>query len=751
MHLLKVIFFVLFFSMSSYSSFSDEIGVEKYRIEGNKRIPTSYISNLVKDLLGKKVTNKEINSLTKTLYLSDFFDDVKITTKENLLIIKVIEKPIINEIIFEGNDFLEDKDLEEVINIKKRETFSEKKLSVALKKIREEYSRSGRYRAKIDVRKQDLPQSRIKLIFVINEGDPVKVNKINFVGNKFFSDDDLRSVITTKEASLIRVFGSSIFRKENIELDKAKLLKFYNTRGYVDFRVVSYRTDLLPDYSGFNLNIIVSEGLRYKIKKINFDNNVLKLDEKKIKKSLTVNEGDYYDMRAVRESVSILNETIGSEGYSFVKIETSLNNKNKGFLDLTFKINEGQKSYIGLINISGNTRTLDYVIRRELKLLEGDPFNAQKLKESIQAIRRLGYFTSVDVDLKETSTPNQVDINIMVKETLTGDFAFGIGYDSVEKEQITIGLNEKNFLGKGLKTRFNVSTSAKSTKYDLGITEPYFRDKPLLLSGNIFDQTNERGDRDIDKTGMSFAFGFDVKEYFNKFSYSFVESKTTTSSSSTASSVSGEEGIEVQTSSLNYTIVNDTRDNYFNPKSGYRFLFDSSLAGIGGDAKFAQIQTKYKSYTPFSYGDHVLSFSGNIGFTSAIDDEKITSSNRFYFNSKKVRGFDSGGMGPRDTGNDQAVGGNNYYSGSLELRTKSFMPEDTGIEWSIFSDFGSLWDTDYPDNVRGVNDSSPRVSSGVALYWTTPIGPLNFIWGWPVSKESYDKENNFKFSIGTSF
>ncbi len=751
MNFLKIIFFVIFVSIYSCLSIADEIGIKKYRIEGNQRIPNSFISNLVKNLVGKKITDSKINDLTKKLYMSDFFDNVIVTTDKDILIIKVSEKPIINEIIFEGNEFLEDKDLEDVISINKRETFSEKKLNSALKKIRNEYSSSGRYRVKITVKKLDLPQSRMKLVFVIDEGEPVKVNRINFIGNKIFTDDDLRSVISTKEASIFRIFGSSIFKKENIILDKSKLIKFYNTRGYVDFKVIAYRTDLLQDYSGFNINIIISEGQKYKIKKIILENNILKLNNKNIKKSLSINEGDYYDLRAVNESINILNETLGSRGFSFVKIKSLLKNKNKGLLDLVFVIDEGQKSYIRTINISGNTRTLDYVIRRELTLLEGDPFNAQKLKESIQSIRRLGYFTNVDVDLQETDIANQVDINIQVKETLTGDFAFGVGYDSVEKEQISLGLNEKNFLGKGLKTKFNITTSSKSTKYDMGITEPYFQDKPLLLSGNIFDQTNERGDREIEKTGMSFAFGFDVKEYFNKFSYSFVESKTTNISSSSASSLSGEEGIEVQTSSLGYSFLNDTRDNYFNPKSGHRFLFDSSVAGLGGDARFAKIQTKYKSYTPFSYGEHVLSLSGNIGFTSPLDDEKITSSNRFYFNSKQVRGFDSGGIGPRDTGNDHAVGGNNYYSGTVEFRTKSFMPEDTGVEWSVYSDFGSLWDTDYPNNVRGVNDSSPRVSSGVALYWTTPIGPLSFIWGWPVSKESYDKENNFKFSIGTSF
>ena len=747
---ISLLFFLLFFQISSV--FSSEIAIKKIKIEGNQRISSSYISNIVKNYIGKKITNIQINKITKELFTSDYFDDVLVNQNEETLVIKVIEKPIFSDFVFQGNELFEDEQLVEIINIKKRDTFNQKKIITAVNNIKIEYSKSGRYFAKVTVKEEKLSQSRVKLYFLIEEGEITKVNRINFVGNKSFSDSKLKGVISTKEASFFRIFGGSLFKSENIEIDKSKLKKFYKTRGYVDFTILSYRRDLLQDYSGFNINIIVDEGKKYKINQVSVSNNIMKLDKVDLTNDLTVKKGDYYDVRAVDESVKLLNDLFGEKGFSFVDVKANIKNKNKekGLLDLAFYVDEGLKSYVRNINISGNTRTLDYVIRREILLFEGDPFNSQKLKQSMNAIRRLAYFSSADVTLSETSIPNEVDINIKVKEKLTGSFSFGIGYDSVEKTQFSVGLNENNFLGRGLKTRISFTSSSKSTKYNVGITQPYFQDLPLYLSGDIFDETIEQTDKDIDKSGFQSGIGFDRKGYFNKFTYSYTLSETK-STSTTATSTSGEEGIEIITSSIGYSVGKDTRDNFMNPSSGEVIKSKIGLAGVGGDAKFIDLQTQYKKYIPFEYGDYVLSFSGKVGMISSIDDEKVTSSNRVYFNSKSIRGFDSNGVGPRDEGNSIGVGGNKFYTGSVEMRTKKFTPEDLGIEIGVFTDFGSLWDTDYPTNVKGVDDSSPRITAGASVYWNTVVGPLSFIWAWPVIDESYDKENNFKFSIGTSF
>ena len=734
-------------------SFSNDYFIKNVEITGNKRIPSSFITNITNKYFNKKITDEEINLITKDLYKSDFFDDITVKVNNDTLQIEVIETPVINEIYFFGNSFFSEEQLKDIAKINKRDTFSKNKLNNAIESIKLQYSKTGRKFAKVEVSKKELSQSRVDLLFEIIEGELVKVNKINFFGNKVFSNNKLKSVIKTKESKFYRLFGSSVFKEENIILDKNLLKRFYNRRGFINFKVLSYKRELLPDYSGYNINIIINEGNPFAINDILFQTELSNTSKKGLLNQVEFQKGDIFDERALEESKKNINNFFGKDGFAFIKINHEIlnkDNKNSKF-DLKFIISEAVKSYVRRINITGNTRTLDKVLRRELLILEGDPFNGQKLKDSLNALRRLGYFKSVNVDILQTETLGVVDIEIKVVEDLTGSFSFGIGYDSVEKTSFTIGLDERNFLGKGLKTRISVQTSEKSTKYNIGITEPFFQDTPLSLSGDVFDQKTEIGQKDIEKQGFDIGFGFNYYDYNNRFGYKFISSKTTTDNSFTGTSISGEEGIEIDTSLLNYSISSNNTDNFLNPTEGVKKSLKMSMAGLGGDSKFLKTEAFFKEYIPFNYGDYVFSYGTKFGTITSLDDEKVTSSNRFYFNSNSVRGFDTNGIGPRDNGNDNGVGGNNFYSGQVEVKSRKLIPGDLGIDISIFSDIGSLWDTDYPTNVKGVNDSSPRASAGVAIYWNTAIGPLSFIWGWPISEENYDKDNNFKFSIGTSF
>ncbi len=743
--------FVILLILDISISFSNEYQIKKVEISGNKRIPTSYITNITNKYFNQKITDEEINLITKDLYLSDFFDEISVKVNNDTIYIDVVETPIINEVFFYGNEFFSDDQLKDIVNISKRDTFSKNKLNKAIERIKLQYSKTGRSFAKVEVSKKELSQSRVNLLFEITEGELIKVNKINFFGNKVFSNNQLKSVIKTKESKFYRFFGSSVFKEENIILDKNLLKKFYNRRGFIDFKVLSYKRELLPDYTGYNINIIINEGNSFVINEVLFQNELSDVSKKDLLNQVFTKAGDVFDERALEESKKKLNEFFERDGFTFVNITHEVLNKNKSNVDIKIIITEAVKSYIRKINIVGNTRTLDKVIRRELSFFEGDPFNGQKLKDSLNALKRLGYFKSVGVNILKTDTPSAVDIELNIEENLTGSFSFGIGYDSVEKTSLAIGLQETNFLGKGIKTRISINSSDKSTKYDIGITEPYFQDTALSLSGDIFDQETEIGQKDIEKVGFEIGLGFKLYDYNNRFGYRYLSSKTTTDDSFTGTSISGEEGIEIETSLINYLISSNNTDSFLNPTEGVKKSVKMSLAGMGGDSSFLKTEAAFKHYMPFNYGDYVFSYGTKLGFISSLDNKKITSSNRFYFNSNSVRGFDSNGIGPRDNGNDNAVGGNKFYTGQIELKARKLVPGDLGIDVSIYSDIGSLWDTDYPTNVTGVNDSGPRASAGMAIYWNTAIGPLSFIWGWPINEESYDKDNNFKFSIGTSF
>ena len=747
----KLIAILLIFIINFSFSYADPLTIKKIIVSGEKRLSKSFILNFLPTYPNTKFNDEVLNQFTKDLYNTGLFSDVSLEIKKDILQINVSEFPIINEVSFSGNDLLDNEQLNDIVMISPRDTLNLDKINEAVDKIRTEYQKIGRYLAEVKPQKVKLGEGRVNLNFVINEGSLLTVKNINFVGNKNFSNNELKSIISTKEDAWYKLFGSNKFIPERLEYDKKKLKEFYNQRGYIDFKVEIARGDLLPDISGFNLNFIVKEGKRYTVNDLVIESSLINNKKKKILlKEIHLKKEEYFNSRALDASIKFLVEEFELLGFNFIRVFPKIK-KDKNLVNILFSIKEGSEKYINKITIIGNTRTNDNVIRRELSLLEGDPFNKSKLTTSISALRRLGYFQSVNYRLDEIDS-NLIDIILDVKETNTGSVSFGVGYSSLNNTSFSFGLNEKNFLGEGKKVRFQADLSEKKSTYNIGVTEPYFLDRHISLYGDIFNQETEntKGDIKSSSSGFGFGIGFTNESLTQSFKYKLSTSETTTSSTSTAASETGEEGIEIITSSITHSISKDTRDSYFNPTSGYNWKFSNTLAGIGGDATFYKSILNSRIYYPIDYGDYVFGFKSGAGFITAIDD-KITSSNRFFLGGKKLRGFDNRGLGPRDTGNNQAVGGNNFYNFSFELKSSKFMPEDTGLEWLVFSDIGSIWGTDYETNVKGFDDIEPRITSGFGLAMVTPVGPLQMIWGFPVQSQDYDIEENFQFSIGTSF
>ena len=743
--------FILTLFFISFEAYAKDFVIDKIVINGEKRISESLILKYVPKLKNKLINDNILNNITKNLYRTGYFSDITIKIDKTILKITVEEFPIVNEVLFSGNDLLDEEILVAITNIKMRDVFNKININNAIENIQNEYQKIGRYLSVIKVKKINLPEGRVNLIFEIEEGSLLVVKNINFTGNKIFSDNDLRYVVSTKEDAWYKLFASNKFVPSRLEFDKEKLYQFYKQRGFINFKVKLARGDLLPDFSGFNINFIVEEGSRFKINDINIKSEFKDKSSTELLKKIPIKTGDYFDSRALNESTIIVNDHFAELGYSFVKIIPQLK-QNKDLVDIILIVDEGNKNYINKISILGNTRTIDSVIRREILLLEGDPYNNTKLKESINALKRLGFFTSVTYKIDRGIVDNSVDITINVEEMNTGSVSFGVGYSSLNSTSMTFGLNEKNFLGEGTKARFEATISDKKSTYNVDITEPYFLDKPISFSTNIYNQESEnnKGDIKSDEFGLGLGLGIKEKLIFHSLGYSYAQSSSTTSTTSTATSVTGEEGINIITSSIKYSIFKDTRDNYFNPSSGYKWSLINTLAGIGGDARFLKSIAKYQVYYPINYNDYTFAFKTGLGLVNSLDD-KITRSNRFNLGGRVIRGFDNGGIGPRDIGNKQAVGGNNFYNISTELRSDKFMPDDTGIEWILFSDIASLWGTDYETGVEGFDDIEPRITSGFGLLMNTAVGPLQFLWGFPMQSKSYDVEENFQFSIGTIF
>jgi len=754
--LLKTLIFIKFFILLNFISplgfaQNEELKINKITINGEKRLSESFILNYLPNYPNTRFTNEVLDEFIKNLYKTEFFSNIKLDIQDKVLVINLEEFPIINQITFSGNDLLENKQLSEIVSIKSRDVLNLENLNIAVERIRQEYQKLGRYLAEINIKKNILSQGRVNINFDIDEGSLLVVKNVNFIGNKNFSDAELKSTITTKEDAWYKIFGSNKFIPERLDYDKEKLKKFYNDRGYIDFKVISAKGDLLPNISGFNINFILNEGQRYKVNDLDFISTSIKdINKNLLFEKISIKKDDFFDSRALDYSTDNLVTFFENKGYNFINVIPSITKEND-LVNIKFLIQEGPNKFINRINIVGNTRTNDSVIRRELNFFEGDPFNKSKLTSSIKSLNRLGFFQTVNYKLLNLDN-NLLDIIINVQEMNTGSVSFGVGYSSLNSTSVKFGLSEKNFLGEGKKIKVEASLSDKNSTYNLGVTDPYFLDRHLSLSGDVFNQEreNQKGDVKYSTQGFNVGFGFKQENISQNFNYKISTSKSTTLSTSTADSSTGEEGKDIISSSIIHNIVEDTTNSFFNPTSGYSVKFSNTFSGIGGDTSFLKSVVNYRYYIPINYGDYIFSLKSGVGFIASLD-EKVTSSNRFLLGGNMLRGFDSAGIGPRDTGNNQAVGGNNFYNLSLEIKSDKWLPDETGLEWLLFTDIGSVWGTDYKSGVKGFDDMEPRVTNGFGLSMTTPVGPLQMIWGFPVVSKNYDIEENFNFKIGTTF
>ncbi|MGB2399515.1 MAG: outer membrane protein assembly factor BamA, partial [Candidatus Puniceispirillaceae bacterium] len=410
-----------------------------------------------------------------------------------------------------------------------------------------------------------------------------------------------------------------------------------------------------------------------------------------------------------------------------------------------------QKNYIERIQVVNNTRTLDRVIRREFELVEGDAFNQLKLDRSIRNIRNLGYFRDVEVSTEQGSTPDQSIVKVDVQEQPTGDLSIGAGYSSLDKTTFSFGINEKNFLGTGRALNLSTSLSGSQANYEIGLTEPYFMNRDLRGNASVFSNQQKSNDFTTTSKGLGLGVGFNAaNDVYHRINYKYSNTSSTQKNATTATSVTGEENKSLIASSVGYTLGRSSLNNRFDPTEGTLAEVTETVSGLGGDVKFSRTEAQFGYYKPFLFNRIVMGLRGRLGIVDGLGD-KVTQSNRFFIGGRSVRGFAGGGIGPRDAGTLAAVGGNNMYTGSVELISSYGFSKDLGIRWTVYSDVGSTWGTDYVTGVLGANNDTMRQSVGFGLLWDTAIGPLSFYWADAVTKENFDKTKRFQFNIGTRF
>ena len=729
---------------------TEQVRISDIKVTGNRRVAEGTVLSYLPVQVGDLVSQGALSQSLERLFATNLFKDLKLDLDGSVLLVTVVENPIVNRVSIEGNDVISDERLLEVIDVQPRRVYDRQLALDAAAKLLNVYRAGGRFGAVVEPKIIELDENRVDLVFEVDEGPLIKIETIVFSGNKNFSDAALTQAIVSRERRWWAFLTpNDKYDEGRLDYDVRLLRQFYLSRGYADINVSRARGGLLPDRSGFALTFLIDEGVRYKVNDIKISSQIENIDLEAIRDLMKFDDDQWYDVRQLEQGLLDVSNQLGVYGYAFVDVTPQIvTDPSTGLLDIEVSIGKARRNFVERIEFVDNTRTLDSVIRREFELVEGDAFNQLKLDRSVRNVRNLGYFSKVGVQNIQGSSADQTITRVTVEEQSTGDFSIGVGYSSLDKTSFTLGINERNFLGTGRRASASISTSDTSTDFVLGLSQPYLFGRDLTGSIDLFKTKSTANLTTVNRTGVdlgvSFAAAHDI---YHRVSYELATSKIT-NTSTVATSLTGENGKSLLKSAVSYTIGRDTRDSRFDPTEGMYAEVSEKFSGVGGNVTFLRTNLRAGYYKPFLFKSVVLGLKGRVGNVSGLGDD-VTQSERFFLGGQSVRGFDSNGIGPRDTGSKAAVGGNNVYNGTVEIVSNLGVTKDAGIRWTVFSDFGSVWETDFPSGVTEPNDQTMRSSVGVGLLWNTAIGPLSFYWAKPINEAKHDNTKTFQFSIGT--
>ena len=750
----------------------DSVVVQRIMIKGNERIEQGTVLSYLPIQPGDVVGPAQIDLALKTLFRTDLFADVKMDIEGSDLIVTVVENPIINQVVFEGNDNLKEDKLRDEVTIRPRGIFTRSKVQQDVQRIIELYRRSGRISATVTPKVVELPQKRIDLVFEINEGPKSGIMRINFLGNKEFSDNDLKDVVVTKESEWYKFLTSNDnYDPDRLEYDREQLRKHYRNRGFYDFRIISAMAELAPDKNGFALTFTLDEGPEYKFGKLSVETDLKKLNGDVLKMLLPIREGQIYQDERIESATEALTFAAGAAGFAFVDIRPRyVPNKATKTVDVVFEVKEGPRVYVERIDIVGNVRTLDPVIRRELRLVEGDAFNRVLVDRSKNQIRGLGFFKDVEIEEVPGTAPDRTILRVKVTEQPTGELSFSAGYSSLDKVVFDLGVTERNFRGRGQSLRAQVSIGSLRQQVDFSFTEPRFLGRDLRAGVDLYSYKynfSRQAGYDTDSKGLGLRLGFPLTQNASMSTrYNLRNDNVVVKRALCGVTVSillcDQAGARV-TSLVGYSYRWDRRNDPIQPTRGFAIDLQQDLAGLGGDVKYLKTEGDVSWYYGFNQY-FIFSATGSAGYIGSYGKDDIRINDRFYKGGNSFRGFQTAGLGPRNINYNDALGGKLYAIGSLEMTLPTGLPEQYGIKAAMFSDFGTLGLLDpnsknscykstltncVKDNIK--DDLSLRATAGLSIFWKSPMGPIRFDFSKVLAKEDYDRPETFRFSTSTRF
>ena len=734
----------------------------KFEVSGNQRIESNTVLSYAGLERDATISAGALNTAYRNILASGLFERVDMEPVGSTLKILVVELPTLNQIVFEGNKRLKTEALLKAIQSQPRRVFNAEMAEQDAARVVDAYVQKGRLAARVTPKAIRRSDNRVDLVFEVFEGGLVEIERLSFVGNKTFSERRLRRVLATKQAGLLRsIISKDTFIADRIDYDKQLLRDFYISRGFVDFKITNVASELSRKRDGMFVTVMIQEGQQFSVGEVSVVSDIETVDIAAFETAVKVTSGDTYSPLPIETDITRLERFALMQGNDFLRVEPKITRNDRELtLDIEYTLSNGPRVFVQRIDIKGNATTLDKVIRRQFKVVEGDPFNPREIRQSAERIKALGFFSKSKVEPREGSSPDQVIIDVSVVERPTGSLGFGGTYASTTGLGAEISFEEANFLGRGQAIGIAVSTAQTNKKLEFSFRDPAFLGRNLSagLELGYVSYTYDNVSFNSSATSFSPSVGFPLTDYSAlNLSYSISTSKVA-SGLTASTAVSGiikdeiKKG-DVLNSSIGYRYTYDSRRKGLSTNSGILFQLGQEIGGFGGDNTFVKTSFKTTGQTKVMAEEVTLSATLEGGTMSFMKGSSRVN-DRFSLGSDMLRGFDANGVGPREVKSgsyDDALGGTNYAVARFEGQFPLGIPNEYGLTGGVFYDVGSLWGLETTNGLVVSEKFKLRHTVGFSLFWKTVIGPLRFNFMDVLQSETNDKTESFELTISSIF
>lgn len=741
------------------------------QVQGNQRVDAETIRTYITIKPGKSYGALDIDESLKILYGTGLFTDVSISQRGSTLVVVVVENPVINSVTFIGNKKVKTNVLEQLIDAQSRGVLSDAKLETDVRRIEDYYARSGRSGVQVTVQIVPLGENRVDVVFTIVEGDRTGVASITFVGNSAFASSRLSRVVQTRTTNWLSWLNKrDIYSEEKLQADQELLRRFYLEHGYADFQVLGADAVYDEAQGKYFVTFTVEEGAKYSYGSVSIDSSIPGVDTTSLMRLVRTKSGRTFNATDIEKTTEALTIELSRLGYVFAQVKPRGDRDySNNTINIVYVVDEGPRAYVERIEIRGNTKTRDYVIRREFELAEGDAYNRVLVAKAERRLRELGYFSQVAISTEPGSAPDKVVLVVYVQDQSTGSFSIAAGVSTSEGLIAEVALEETNFLGRGQILRISVGGGVSEQVYNLSFTDPYFLGSRISAGFDLYRSEAAPGVRPftLTTTGGAVRLGFQLTDELDaQVNYKLVQNDTMYATGAGATCVTVGPDYNTSpcffpqgsrlTSSLGYALTYNSLDSRLEPTEGFYARFAQDFAGVGGDARFIRTTGEARYYQPVLPDSDIIGMLKVQGGNITGLGQSVAISDNFFKGGETIRGFAPLGYGPRDnTGGTAgvALGGKNYVAGTAEVSFPlPMLPPDFGLRGAVFADAGMLFGVDNPCGGCTIfDDTAVRTSVGGSIIWASPFGAIRFDVAQAINKQSYDKTQMFRLGAGTAF